>query len=168
VLADDFVADLHALTDDELRARRDDAHAEENEVSYVRRLLQGRIDLLRTATERRGRGEVLEPGRSDEELAAVLSRVLADPAQHGGGGSRYVDVTLPAPRRRRAAEVAADDVRLSDPASLGDADLQRAQELLEEQERQVSASRRRILRALDLLNAELQRRVEAGLISADR
>jgi hypothetical protein len=42
-----FTEEVERLGLPELRARREDAEAEEADVSYLRRLLQGRLDILR-------------------------------------------------------------------------------------------------------------------------
>ena len=47
VLADDFATDLSSLDLDEVRARRREAEQEKADLSYVRRMLQGRMDILR-------------------------------------------------------------------------------------------------------------------------
>lgn len=46
--------DLSALSLPELRILRRDAQRDEADLSYVRRLLQGRIDILRAELARRG------------------------------------------------------------------------------------------------------------------
>lgn len=59
--------DLTAMPEDELRQRLDELVEEEHRVSYQRRVLQGRIDIIRAELVRRG-GVTLSP----EELARVL------------------------------------------------------------------------------------------------
>jgi hypothetical protein len=59
--------DVTALSEEDLRDRLEDLSEEERAVSYRRRILQGRIDLIR--------GELLERGAvalSPEDLARVL------------------------------------------------------------------------------------------------
>ncbi|QYJ14670.1 hypothetical protein Rxycam_00472 [Rubrobacter xylanophilus DSM 9941] len=68
--------DLTALSPDELRRELAVLEAEERELSRRRRLLHGRIDLLRAELVRRG-----EAALSPEELA----RVLAEGDSLGGG-----------------------------------------------------------------------------------
>ncbi|MBA3348813.1 MAG: hypothetical protein H0T13_09665 [Actinobacteria bacterium] len=48
--------DLATLTDDGLKSLIEELEAEENEVSYRRRLLQGRIDILRAERTARLKG----------------------------------------------------------------------------------------------------------------
>lgn len=59
--------DLTALSEEELRGWLKDLAEQEREISYRRRVLQGRIDLLRAELVRRG-GATLSP----EELVRVL------------------------------------------------------------------------------------------------
>ena len=59
--------DLTAISEDELRERLGELVDEERKVSFRRRVLQGRIDVIRAELVRRG-GATLSP----EELARVL------------------------------------------------------------------------------------------------
>jgi hypothetical protein len=68
--------DLTSISEDELRARLRELAVEEREISYRRRVIQGRIDLIRSELVRRG-GVALSP----EELARVL---LGDEGQPRG------------------------------------------------------------------------------------
>ncbi len=54
VLGAGFLDDLDQLTLQELRERRHDAEQEDADLSYIRRLLQGRLDIIRAEIERRG------------------------------------------------------------------------------------------------------------------
>jgi hypothetical protein len=56
VLADDFTTDLEAIELGDLRGRRREAEQEEADLSYVRRMLQGRMDILRAELARRSGG----------------------------------------------------------------------------------------------------------------
>src|SRR4029453_9650223 len=56
VLDPAFVQDLGALSLSEVRERRDQALAQREYLSYLRRLLQVRLDLLTAQSERRGAG----------------------------------------------------------------------------------------------------------------
>lgn len=64
--------DLATLSDDDLKALIEELEVEENEVSYRRRLLQGRIDILRAERTARLKGK----GVSDvdvDRLTDILS-----------------------------------------------------------------------------------------------
>ena len=51
-----YVRGLDALSIDELRARRDECLAEREYLSLLRRLVQGRAEILKAEIERRGSG----------------------------------------------------------------------------------------------------------------
>ena len=74
--------DLASLSDDDLKQLIDDLTKEELEVSYRRRILHGRIDLLRAELQARlretGGKSVLEQVDVDR-LAAILAGKAAPP-----------------------------------------------------------------------------------------
>jgi hypothetical protein len=55
VLGKGFLDDLEALSLQELRERRHDAEQEDADLSYIRRLLQGRLDIIRAERDRRAK-----------------------------------------------------------------------------------------------------------------
>ena len=74
--------DLSTLSDDDLKALIEQLTEEENEVSFRRRLLQGKIDILRAERTARLKGK----GVSDvdvERLTDILSSRSAPPAEEG-------------------------------------------------------------------------------------
>ena len=75
--------DLASLSDDDLKQLIDDLTHEEHEVSYRRRILHGKIDLLRAELQARlretGGKSVLEQVDVDR-LAAILAGKAAPPA----------------------------------------------------------------------------------------
>ncbi|MCH0566089.1 hypothetical protein [Streptomyces sp. MUM 2J] len=86
--------DLAALSLPELRAVRRDAQRDEADLSYVRRLLQGRIDILRAELARRGPALVVAVG---EASAATVAPSAAGPAGPAAPGA-----TVPRARSGRA------------------------------------------------------------------
>ena len=74
--------DLGTLSDDELKALIERLSEEENQVSYKRRLLQGRIDILRAERTARltgtGGGSDVDVDRLTEILAARASPQAQD------------------------------------------------------------------------------------------
>ena len=75
--------DLAALSDDDLKQLIDELTKEEQEVSYRRRILHGKIDLLRAELQARlretGGKSVLEQVDVDR-LAAILAGKAAPPS----------------------------------------------------------------------------------------
>jgi hypothetical protein len=66
--ADEQLPDLASLSDDELRSMILELEREEDDISLHRRVLHGRIDILRAERERRRRGLHLDP----DELGPIL------------------------------------------------------------------------------------------------
>jgi anti-sigma-K factor RsiG len=64
--------ELGSLSDDDLKALIERLELEENEVSYRRRLLQGRIDILRAERTARMKGKA-SPDVDIERLTDILS-----------------------------------------------------------------------------------------------
>lgn len=88
---DDALLDLEQKSNEELRALLDELYAEEQRVSYRRRVLHGKIDILRAELVRRLKsqreaGEDLISGGDVERLIDILANDLR-------GVSRY-DVTV--------------------------------------------------------------------------
>jgi anti-sigma-K factor RsiG len=74
--------DLATLSDDDLKRLIDELEQEENEVSFRRRLLQGRIDILRAERTARLKGK----GVSEvdvERLTDILASRSSPPADEG-------------------------------------------------------------------------------------
>ena len=76
--------DLASLSDDDLKRLIDDLTNEEQEVSYQRRILHGKIDLLRAELQARlretGGKSVLEQV-DVERLAAILAGKASPPSE---------------------------------------------------------------------------------------
>ncbi|CAL9480192.1 RsiG family protein [Streptomyces sp. enrichment culture] len=153
--------DLRTLRLDELRALRRDSHTDEADLSYVRRLLQGRIDILRAELARRAAPEVPVMHR--------LSEILAD-APSGRRPSSARHVTLSTPRgeeyRLLAAEMLAE-VELSDLAARTDEELGEAMGRLAGYEQVVSRRRQELQRTADDCSAEIARRYRDGEAQVD-
>lgn len=149
----DFVEGLPELPLDDLRRRRDDCFAEREYLSLLRRLVQGRAEILKAEVERRGRGE-------EGSLVGALSAILAGDAQ-GPSRGEAVKVGLPEEEMllaRRRVERLVADAGLSDPGALDDRRLAEAVDLLVHEEREVSEARAEVLKAMDMIQEELKRR----------
>jgi hypothetical protein len=150
----DFVEGLEALSLDELRARRDECLAEREYLSFLRRLVQGRAEILRAELEHRDAGRTAAP--LVERLASILGI-------EGQGPSRGEAVKVGLPEEemllaRRRVERLVADTGLSDPTQLDDERLSQAVDLLVAEEHEVSETRAGVLEVLDRLQDELKRR----------
>ena len=148
-----FVRGLDALSIDELRARRDECLAEREYLSLLRRLVQGRAEILKAEIERRGSG-------GGVPIVERLSEILAGEPQ-GPARGEALRVGVPEEEMhlaRRRVERVVTDAGLSDPGALDDASLESAAEMLAQEERTVSEERNDVLAALNALQDELKRR----------
>ncbi|MEW2487822.1 ABC transporter substrate-binding protein [Streptomyces sp. NPDC048411] len=152
--------ELGALRLPELRAMRRDAQRDEADLSYVRRLVQGRIDILRAELAR----------RRDPETPVVdrLSEILADTPSRHRSSARHVTLTTPRSDefRRLAAETLAE-VELSDLDARTDAELHTAMGRLVRYEQQVSRRRHQLQCTTDDCSAEIARRYRDGEAQVD-
>ncbi|WP_197085023.1 RsiG family protein [Saccharothrix sp. ST-888] len=171
-------SDLAGLDLDELRMLRRDAQEQEADLSYLRRLLQGRLDILQAELERRrvhpgaaagapagveNGGGSTEAGAEPVALLDRLAAILADTPSVVRRPARHV--TLGPPRGeqyQREADALIGDVQLADLAAHPTADLLAAVERLAEHEREVSGRRQILQRTADGCSAEMTRRYREG------
>src|SRR3954451_5237376 len=161
VLAPGYVDGVETLDLEELRVRRADADQEEVDLSYARRLLQGRLDILRAEQAgRRGDGPAAFEQRSAAEIVPALSRILGDEQRQTRGLGRHVSGATPSRvgEHRREAERAVADVGGSDLGAMTDVQLAEAIAKLADIESRVSRSRRQVQSVVDLLTEEIARR----------
>lgn len=150
-----YIQSIDALSLDDLRSRRDECLAEREYLSLLRRLVQGRAEILHAELDARGSGE--DKGPLIDRLAQILSR---DERQSPARGEA-VKVGIPEEEMllaRRRIERLVSDAGISDPSALDDANLTSAVELLASEEREVSTARSDVIRVLDTLQDELKRR----------
>jgi len=74
--------DLATLSDQDLKKLIETLELEENEVSFRRRMLQGRIDILRAERTARLKGKGIT-GADVEKLTDILSSRSSPPAEEG-------------------------------------------------------------------------------------
>jgi hypothetical protein len=160
VLSEGFADGLDTLELDELRSRRREAEQEEADLSYVRRMLQGRMDILRAELARRTGG--------GDKIVEHLSGVLADSARSDHGLGRFLRVE---PSRvdehRRLVEQIIADVGVSDVEGHSDDELRESLGRLEGFEHDISEDRHAVQDVMDALTAEVAARYKSGAASVD-
>ncbi len=141
----------------DVRRLRRQAEQEEVNLSYTRRLLQGRLDIVRRELQRRAEDD----GRSLLDLLPeILSEKGRGPA-HGLG--RHQTVQPAAPEEYESwVNALTPDVDLSGIGALSDADLERAARALAAAEGTLSERRRGVQHVMDGLAGELARRYRNG------
>ncbi|MEV6317593.1 ABC transporter substrate-binding protein [Streptomyces sp. NPDC051776] len=151
--------DLESLRLPELRSLRRQSQQEEADLSYVRRLLQGRIDILRAEQARRAAPEAPVVDR--------LHEILAD-GPSSGRSARHVTLGTPhSEKYRQLAEDMLSEVELSDLESRTDEELLGAMGRLVRCEQQVSRRRQQLQRTADGCSAEIARRYRDGEAQVD-
>ncbi|MCI0386834.1 ABC transporter substrate-binding protein [Streptomyces sp. CNQ085] len=155
--------ELTGLRLPQLRELRRQAQQEEADLSYVRRLIQGRVDILRAELARRSAADV--------PLIDRLAEILADAPPPGRGPARSArHVTLRTPRseeHRRLAEEVLAEVELSDLGARTDAELHAAMARLGEHEHRISRRRQALQRTADGCSTEIARRYREGEARVD-
>ncbi|MBA2807224.1 AmfC protein [Streptomyces sp. KM273126] len=162
VAPDQSSRDLALLRLSELRTLRRDAQRDEADLSYVRRLLQGRIDILRAELE--GRGGTAAPAGLVDRLPEILTDA---PARHRSS-ARHVTVGTPQGEEYRA--LASDmlaEVELSDLQARTDEELGAGLRRLVRYEQQISRRRQQLQRTADDCSAEIARRYRDGEAQVD-
>jgi hypothetical protein len=159
VLSDDYLDGLGTLPLEQVRELRREAEQEEVDLSYLRRVLQGRLDILRAELARRS-------GDGGSDLVDALPQILADehagtPAPRGLGRHATMEPSRADAHRRHVEQLIAD-VDLSNPAAHDDASLHQVLETLEREEQDVSDKRRQVQSVMDACTAEITRRYREG------
>lgn len=158
VLDPDFIEGVEDLDIDEIRSRRQLAGDVENELSYYRRLLHGRMDLIRFEQRRRA-GE--ETGSIIESLPQILADPESDRAHRPGRYEVPELPQLPQVGHRDIDFILGDDVliRLGE---LEDEALASALDAIEKLEHEISDKRRRVQAIEDDLVELLATRYRVG------
>lgn len=152
-----FLDGVERRTMGEVRGLRRQAEQSEVDLSYTRRLLQGRLDIVRRELQRRAEHD----GRSLVDLLPeILSEKGRGPA-HGLGRHQTVQPSSPADHEHWVNSLA-PGVDLSDVGDLPDDQLETAARALAAGERGLSERRRGVQRVMDGLAGELGRRYRDG------
>jgi len=155
VLDPTFLEGLEELSTEEVRRRRDQAFAEREFQSYLRRLVQVRQDILTAERERRRSG-----GGSQSAVERVTAALSGGPKpkQSRGEALRTGLTTQDMEEAERRADAVLDQSAANSPEELGDDELERSLAALTEGERGISSDRLAVLRVHDRLQEELKRR----------
>ena len=165
-MASGYLDGLEGWSLESVRARRDVATEVETGLSYLRRIVQGRLDILLAEQRRRRDGT----GGSDlTSLVEDLPSILSDHV-HAPGLGRLPTLMAPGElggqlEARLEAVVTAN--RLAAIGTMDDAELSVACAGLVDLEKKVSAERRAVFEVLDRLQDEIVRRYGTGEATVD-
>lgn len=164
VLADDYVAGVADLTLDEVRARRAECQEVEVGLSYARRIVQGRLDIIHSELERRATGEA--PSTTSELVDRLEKGEMLGDHERPAGFGRLPTVMAPGEDSdeflSEADAVAAAD-SLGNLHDIADDDVRALSERLGEVERSLSLRRRQVFDRIDVFQAEIVRRYKTGV-----
>jgi hypothetical protein len=165
VLDPGFLAAVSEKSLEELRAMRDDSAQEETDLSYLRRLLHARMDIVRFEERRRTDGIGDDGGSVMDALPQILADNALGPA--AGRGRHQTVQPSRAESHRRHVEALLADTGLSDVATLSDAELTECLEAYAAEEGSVSHHRILVQQVMDACNDEIARRYREGSASVD-
>ena len=161
-----YLDSVDDLSVDDIRRMRAECQEAEASLSYLRRLIQGRMDIVHAYIER--------PAGSDApDLSSVvenLAGILAGPGRAGGPGRNPV-LHTPDTDEMAGLTIELDDVLGADEigrlAQFDDVELAELAGRLRDLENRVSAERRGLHERIDTLQAELVERHKSGRASVD-
>lgn len=142
----------------DIRAQRSALQGAEDAISFVRRLAQGRLDLVQDEQRRRASGH----DAPTESLAQRLADVFGQ--QHGGGSARPPrETNVPAdhPLVQELDQVC-EHYQFESMENLDDRSLAELITALEMFEKSCSQQRHELFEKIDALTAELVKRVREG------
>lgn len=171
-LAPSFLDGIETRSMEDLRAVRAEVQQAEVAVSYVRRVVQGRLDIVEAEHRRRSAGGGDAPAGEEHSIVEDLPGILADPG-HSGRGSGPGRLPMHMDPGDQADELVADvdrevdPTKLTDLESLSQTELDVVTESLRSIERQLSDQRHSLHERLDALQAEMVRRYRSGEATVD-
>ena len=152
------MSDATHLSLSDLRAQRNALQRQEDAVSFVRRLTQGRIDLVLDEERRRATKAPAPSGTLTQRLANVFGQ------EHGGGSARpprETDVPADHPLLVQLDELC-EEFSFENLESLTDADISALRDALTMFEQSCSQQRHQMFVQIDALTAELVARLRDG------
>lgn len=166
LLDPEYLGDLPARSMDQVRAMRAECQQVESGLSLLRRVVQGRLDIVGAELARRAEG-----GGDDDlsDLIARLPEALSDRMLAPGTGRlpQIMDPGELPPELEAELDGIAGAGQLTDPSGLSDDELRSMAASLEEFEHRISAHRRSLFDCIDALQAEITRRYKTGEASVD-
>jgi hypothetical protein len=168
ILADDYAAGLSDLAMDEVRSRRAECQEVELGLSYARRIVQGRLDIIHAELERRQAGG----GPSDaSDLVDRLKEgeMLGDQGRPAGNGRLPTLMVPDVESDEFSSEI--DDIAhpdsLANLPELSDEVVRKLADELTQLERSLSERRRLVFDRIDVFQAEIVNRYKTGSAHPD-
>jgi hypothetical protein len=166
VLQNDYLVGLDDWPLEEIRARRSECQRLEDAASYLRRLIQTRLDIIGTQLS------VRSSGASNElaDLLETLPSILSEGQMSRTTGGRLLADELGEDQEAWAQRVVTGCCGTHDVESvseISDSELKSLTDCLTDLEKQVSHERRTLHDVLDRLQAEIVSRYKSGRATVD-
>lgn len=161
ILDGSYLDDLAEVSTQELRRRRAECEEEERGLSYARRVVQGRLDILRAELMRRDDEGDAHAGSLLSRLPDILGQdqASADPLQ---ARATWVDVPRMAEEYGEQVEAVVPDSTMLELPQLSSADLEELIDRLTAYEHELSGLRRQLFDRIDTVRDELAARYKDG------
>ena len=159
ILAPGYLADLKSLPFDVVRAKRRQCQDVETALSYERRLIQGRLDIVGAEMRRRSGGDEPDLAALVDDLKNILGERVRSP-----GYGRLPTLMAPALDDELVAEVeaSADAGRMASMGDMNDDEVHTLADDLGLLEQRLSDQRRQVHERIDALQEEVVRRYKDG------
>ncbi len=167
LLADDALADIGTRPIGDLRSYRYQASQVESDVSLVRRIAQGRLDIIGHEVQRRKGSS--EPAALDD-LLYELPDILADPTEASAPSGRAIEINDPgvtAATLGTRLDAAISPGELSGVGELSDLRLDESFVRVSDMEQELSGIRRQLHDRIDAVQQEIGRRYRDGEASIE-
>ena len=161
-----YLGDVQARPMDEVRRMRAECQEVETGLSMLRRVVQGRLDIVGLELARRAEGG--DPADLPD-LIARLPEILSD-RTHAPGVGRLPQLMAPGelpPGLEEELDAIVGAGAITDLPSVGDDDLRAIADSLEAFEQKVSGQRQALFDRIDALQAEITRRYKTGEATVD-
>jgi hypothetical protein len=166
LFAPDYLEGLPQRTLDDVRAMRAECQEAETVVSYLRRVAQGRLDVVHAFLDHRTGGD----GVGDLEVVDLLPSIIGSgPPRPQGFGRLPSQMSPDTEKDGLTAEIdeVLDATRIGELPTMSEDDLRSVAEALTVVEARISDQRKSLHERIDALQAEIVSRYKTGDITPD-
>lgn len=165
LLAEDYLEGLEEVPMDDLRTRKGACEQVEGELSYLRRLVQGRLDIVNAELRRREGGE----NGGLAEIVDHLPEILSEGGRGATTGRRPTEMAGDVNYRRLTADLdrIIDVDTMATLPTMSNDEVAAVASALVDLEQRISSQRRALHECLDTLQAEIVRRYKSGEATVD-
>jgi hypothetical protein len=168
LLASDYLDGIETRSLDQVRAMRTECQEAETVVSYLRRVVQGRLDVVHSFLDHHNTGQsVGDLAAAVEDLSAIIGSGPARPQGYGRLPSQMSPDMEKADLTREIDEVL-DAEQIGKLPTMSEEELRAIAERLTVIEKRISDERRSLHERIDALQAQIVSRYKTGEATVDR